>query len=363
MSKATRARILRRSGEESSEWGWPFSLSMITAGLRRHLSDTSVQVEDVVGFPLPHRRPSIGRIRGLHVSYASREGRGSVRLVLKEPLGTTRAGLAGAGRREVGVYQSLASHLPLRTPALIAGSNFGDWLIMELIPGGIEPEEWSSEDYLQAIEGLAGLHDRFWNLGQDLDAFAWLSRPQDIDFEVHLTAARQALERLESAGRPAALIEDAGRMLLLETLIRRAEDIVAPLQEEPATLLHGDYWPGNIVAGQDGGQVVFDWQLAAVGPGVLDLLTFVVKSEWWFEDLPLDPPAMIQTYRDLIKQKTGVSWSELAWKQLWDHALMWRFLQEWLDLIAATPEPLLATRAQQLERIWLGPLGQALDRL
>jgi hypothetical protein len=32
-------------------------------------------------------------------------------------------------------------------------------------------------------------------------------------------------------------------------------------------------------------------------------------------------------------------------------------------LIAATPEPLLATRAQQLERIWLGPLGQALDRL
>jgi hypothetical protein len=357
------ARMLRKSGEKPAEWGWPFSLSTITAGLRRYLSDTSVQVDSVVGFPLPHRRPSIGRIRGLQVFYTSRGGRRSERLVLKEPLGTTRAGLAGAGRREVGVYQSLASHLPLHTPALIAGSSLGDWLVMELIPGGIEPEEWGRQDYLQAIEGLAGLHDRFWSLGEDLDAFAWLSRPQDTDFEVHLTAARQALERLISAGHPAALAEDPGRMHLLETLIKRAGSIAAPLREEPATLLHGDYWPGNIAADQDGGQVVFDWQLAAVGPGVLDLLTFVVKSEWWFGDLPLDPPEMIRTYRDLIQRMTGAAWSDKAWKRLWDHALMWRFLQEWLDLIAATPGPLLATRAQQLERIWLEPLGQALERL
>jgi hypothetical protein len=58
-----------------------------------------------------------------------------------------------------------------------------------------------------------------------------------------------------------------------------------------------------------------------------------------------------------------MTWSEADWGRLWDHALMWRFLQEWLDLIAATPGPLLETRAQQLERIWLDPLGRAIERI
>lgn len=355
--------MLRNPESSLESWNWPFSLSNITAGLRRHLDDTTLQIQEVVGFVLPHRRPSIGRIRGLKVTYASKRGHGSIRLVLKEPLGTTRAGLAGAGRRELGVYQSLARHLPLKTPALIAGSPFGDWLILDVIPTGKDTARWEREDYLQAIAGLAGLHDRFWNLGQDLDAFAWLSRPQDIDFEVHLTAASQALDRLVKAGSPGALTGDPGRMRLLETLIERAEGIAEPLREEPATLLHGDYWPGNIAIAPDGTQVVYDWQLAGVGPGILDLLTFVVKSEWWFEEIPLSPEGMIAAYRRSLEEATGMTWSEADWGRLWDHALMWRFLQEWLDLIAATPGPLLETRAQQLERIWLDPLGRAIERI
>ena len=215
--------MLRKRGDIPAEWSWPFSLSTITAGLRRHLQDTGLQVLEVESFPLPHRSPSIGRIRGLLVTYASRQGNGSIRLVLKEPLGTTRAGLAGAGRREVGVYQSLASHLPLRVPGLIAGSPYGDWLIMELIPTAVDPRDWKMHDYLHAIESLAGLHDRFWNLGQDLDSFAWLSRPHDVDFEVHLTAATQAIERLRSSGSPAALTGDPERMKLLESLIASAD--------------------------------------------------------------------------------------------------------------------------------------------
>jgi len=354
----------QRAPESAPEaWNWPFSLSTLTAGLRRHLQDTSLQVLDVGSFPLLHRRPSIGRIRGLLVSYASRRARGTQRLVLKEPLGTTRAGLAGAGRREVGVYQSLAPHLPLSTPELIAGSPFGDWLILQVIPPGRDPEAWRKADYLQAISGLAELHDRFWNLGEDLDAFAWLSRPQDVDFEIHLTAAAQALERLVESGSPRALTADASRMALLEMLIEQAGRIVAPLRDQPATLLHGDYWPGNISAVPDAPQVVYDWQLAAVGPGILDLLTFIVKSEWWFEELPLPAVDLVHTYREQIEARTGMVWAEAEWQRLWDHALMWRFLQEWLDLIAATPGPLLETRAQQLECIWLVPLTRALERL
>ncbi|NIN93720.1 MAG: phosphotransferase, partial [Anaerolineae bacterium] len=54
--------------------------------------------------------------------------------------------------------------------------------------------------------------------------------------------------------------------------------MVLPLRRAPNTLLHGDYWPGNIAVLGDQRQIVYDWQLAGVGPGVIDLLVFVNKS-------------------------------------------------------------------------------------
>ncbi len=346
----------------ADEWVWPFTLANLTAGLRRELEDTTVQVLQVDSFPLPNRRPSIGRVQGLQVGYAGKRTRGAIKLVLKEPHGTTRAGLAGAGRREVGVYQSLVQHLPLSTPGLIAGSPFGDWLILEFIPASLEPEAWDKTHYLRAIDELTVLHDRFWNLGGDLDAFAWLSRPMDADFDVHVTAATQALQRVVQEGKPRALVEVPGRLHLLETLIEKAEAIIAPLRLQPMTLLHGDYWPGNIAVLEDGRSMVFDWQLAGVGPGIIDLLTFIIKSRWWFDHLPLPASTIIERYRQVLEEKNGFTWNADEWQMLWDHALMWRFLQEWLDLIAATPGPLLETRAHQLERIWLEPLGEAVER-
>jgi hypothetical protein len=41
---------------------------------------------------------------------------------------------------------------------------------------------------------------------------------------------------------------------------------------------------------------------------------------------------------------------------------MWRFVQEWLDLLAVIPLPVLATRAEQLDAVWLQPVEDALSR-
>jgi hypothetical protein len=41
---------------------------------------------------------------------------------------------------------------------------------------------------------------------------------------------------------------------------------------------------------------------------------------------------------------------------------LWRFLQEWLDLLAAIPESLLVASSGQLEKVWLDPVAQALAR-
>jgi hypothetical protein len=329
--------------------------------MRRYYQDTSIQVDEVNPVAMPDRRPSIGHIQGFEVSFHSRGGVGTCRLVLKEPRGTTRAGLAGVGRREVGVYSSLSPHLPLSTPAMIVGSPSGDWLVLEAIEDISDSGQWNADAYRQAIEALVDLHDRFWNLGEDLDAYPWLSRPLDADFEVHVTAAEQAFERIVEEGQPRAFSEKPERMRILKALIEHATALAAPLLKEPTTLLHGDYWPGNIAMLPDDAIMVYDWQLTGVGPGIIDLLVFINKSAWWFGELPIAINEIVDLYRRLIAERVGQKWSEEDWQVLWDHALMWRFLQEWVDVIAVTPEALLSTQEQLLEQLWLKPVSEAVQ--
>ncbi|MCK5633860.1 MAG: hypothetical protein KAI06_02180, partial [Anaerolineales bacterium] len=60
--------------------------------------------------------------------------------------------------------------------------------------------------------------------------------------------------------------------------------------------------------------------------------------------------------------RAGIQWDQETWSEIWDHALMWRFLQDWIDLLAVTPEPLLLTRAKQLESVWLVPVERAIEK-
>jgi hypothetical protein len=72
--------------------------------------------------------------------------------------------------------------------------------------------------------------------------------------------------------------------------------------------------------------------------------------------------AMVRHYREGIARLQGQHWEDSEWDRLWDHALLWRFLQEWLDLLAAIPESLLVASANQLEKVWLDPVAEALAR-
>ncbi len=356
------AEIGRDLRTEAAGWSWPFSRADLTAGLRRYLGDYSLKIIALEPSTLSHRRPAIGRITGLEASYAGSQLEGSLKLVVKEPRGTTRTGLAGAGRREVGFYSSLASQIPMPTPGLVAFSKEGDWIILEYLESVREPPTWTRQDYDQAIEALVGLHDRFWALTEDLGAFFWLSDPLAADFDVHVAAADKAIKVMIEVGRPGPLAGSPEHVALLTGLARQAARVVGPLRSQPGTLLHGDYWPGNIATLSENVQAVYDWQLAGVGPAVMDLLVFINKTDWWFGPLGDERKRLIQHYRTTLDQRCGVAWDDDEWDMLWDHALMWRFLQEWLDILAATPEALLTTRAVQLDQIWLEPLKAAVSR-
>jgi hypothetical protein len=112
---------------------WAFSRAQLTAGLRNHTGDNRLTIREIKEFDLPNRRPSVGRIRGIQVVCQGSTGQLKFKLVLKEPQGTTRIGMAGAGRREVSFYRCLAEQIPIKIPHLIAAQSDGEWMVFELI--------------------------------------------------------------------------------------------------------------------------------------------------------------------------------------------------------------------------------------
>jgi hypothetical protein len=341
---------------------WPFSRSELMAGIRRITRDPKLQLEEIKNYDIPQRRPSIGRIRGLEVTCKGESKNHTYQLVLKEPQGTTRTGTAGVGLREVSVYQILADQLPVRTPRLISAHPLGDWMVMDLLPPGRRHQIWTAKEYKLALDELITLHDRFWGLGDDLTIYNWLARPLDSDFDIYVRAAAAGVEYLIDDAPPALFAKDPQLAHLMGRLVLHADQIAASLNQAPATFIHGDFWPGNLHLNHEGILTIIDWQQAGIAPGVLDLVTFIQMSRWWFDPLPLSVAEIVAYYREGIAHTVGQEWAEPDWETLWDYALLWTFIAHWIDLVVAIPESLVETRLPNFEEIWLGPLRLAARR-
>ncbi|MBI5293800.1 MAG: aminoglycoside phosphotransferase family protein [Chloroflexi bacterium] len=340
---------------------WPFNGAELTAGLRRYLADPTLRIIKISEEPVD-TYPALGQIRGVGIDLERRNFGEHYSYLLKQPQGTSRFGLAGTGVREVGLYRTLASQLPIAVPELVASDANGDWLLMEPYPTTVRPERWTAKEYRQAIINLAHLHDRFWGLAEDLSVFPWLGRPLTNDYPVYVMAAAKSLETIVRHDTPAAITNSMERLTALARLISQADVVSQVLQSKPQTLLHGDYWPGNISVDEDGDQIVYDWQMVSVGPGAIDIVVFITTCQWWFSPLPITPQEIVAVYRQEMAAHTGQTWTDQEWACQWDFALMWRFLQEWLNTLAAPLTYSLQDSEGLLEAVWLEPLGRAVDR-
>ncbi len=342
---------------------WPFSRSELTAGLRRFTGDSLLQIDRIEPADIPQQRPSIGRIRGLSATCKGKGGsEETFHLVLKEPQGTTRTGTAGVGLREVSVYRVMSEQIPVPVPQLLAAHALGDWLVLKLLPPGKEPSQWTAAEYLLAIQNLVALHDKFWNLDADLSIYTWLARPLDSDFDIYVRAAANGVGHMVDDPPPALFARDPQLANLFGRLVLHADKLVAPLHKTPGTLIHGDFWPGNLHIDLQGTLTALDWQQAGIGPGILDLVTFLQASRWWFDPLPIPEEDIIAAYRESLAAANGHRWDAAEWEILWDHGLMWTFVAHWIDLVAAIPESLVETRLVSFEEIWLSPLRKAAER-
>ena len=343
---------------------WPFSTAELTAGLRRYLAEPGLQVRALSEQPLAQLRlpgQTAPGVRGLRVDYTLGGESFTLDCVVKELLEAVRPGLSNPGVREAGLYRSLATQLPMPTPALIAADQAGSWLVLEAVEAAA-PAPWDLNTFGQALGLLARLHERFWDLADDLSAYPWLARPLTRDFEVHVYSAAQALGAVVRDEWPARIAESPQILGTIGQMISQAERLAAPLRALPATLLHGELWAGNIVRDADGDMVVLDWQLAAIGPGVLDLVGMIKTTEWANGELPAPAERLAGRYRREIARLLNLRWSDADWAVLWDCALLWRFLQEMLPWSVSVPRDVFAARADAFDEVWLRPALDAAAR-
>lgn len=345
---------------------WPFTTAELTAGLRRYFVEPTLHIVNLNEYTLRHFLPTLdapARVRGLNVDYAVGQYQLNVKVLVKEPAGINRSGLAGVGRREVGVYRSLANQLPMSTPALIAADPAGEWLVIESVDWDLGPRDWQAEHYQRAVLSLVDLHERFWDLAEDLTAYPWLARPLGNDFGVHLHAAAQALAKLVADDWPPSLTHSAETLHMLGQIVSQGEYIIAPLQTIPHTLLHGNVWPGSLSLRADGEIIALDWRLAAVGPGLLDLVALIFNSQWRLRKLPLAAEALITLYRAELTHRLNITWSDIEWATLWDCALLWHFLQQPLPWLGHAPRASLTPEIlRAFTDVWLSPVLAAAAR-
>ena len=338
---------------------WPFTAAALTAGLRRHFKDPNVLILDITASTIPQQRSSLSMVRGLEVICKTSSGTKKLQMVVKQVASPSSASGAKAGWREHSLYAHMKDFIPLKIPTLVAADPHGEWMVMNLLPGGRLAENWGQADYMLSIEHLALLHEKFWNLGEDLTIYNWLGRPLSNEREYIISSAEAGLQRLWNAAQDHPLFQD---LATFDRLVGKAKIIADRLGELPPTLLHGDFWPGNLIIYPDKTLYAIDWELAAIGPGILDLVTFVQKSLWQFEKLPTSIPRLAAHYRGLLSISLKIEWKDQVWNAYWDHAVMWLFLSKWMGVLGRAPVSMIGTYQHDLERVWMQPLRAAVDR-
>jgi hypothetical protein len=210
----------------------------------------------------PEELPLQGGVAALlGASAVEHTGAGACRVFSGDGL-VAKIGPPDVVAREVAV---LSTSLPVSKPVLVdAGEG---WLVMTAEADDDGP--WSDDQLASALADLARLHDRFGGgavaSAAEL-AGAPLRRPFSSD------GADELLDPSRRLGFPlpaplARMLADPGPLL-------------AAAGEEPATLLHGDPWPGNVRRPSPERRVWIDWEMAGVGPAAADVATWLNQTAW-----------------------------------------------------------------------------------
>ncbi|MDQ6695685.1 MAG: aminoglycoside phosphotransferase family protein [Chloroflexota bacterium] len=342
----------------------PFSVDALQVAVRRYLSRPTLSIEEVV----PERLTggaSGSPVYRLNVSYRGSaedciDAGSMLSLILKRGANHKGAILAGSAQREASFYRTLAQQLPVRTPRMLLtaedivgepmqplivsasstlaqgweGLGFdSDWVLMEAVTSEVvfPQSSWTAEHYRIALSSLADLHAAWWGSPPDPTDYPWVWMPTGHHTEGLIREAREALMEIGKASWGERFFPKE-RLHAWLMLLDNPTPLFNMLSGMPQTLIHGDYWPGNISMRADG-PAVYDWQLVGVGPAPYDLSCFHSSSRWWFGRLPLSLTEMRNHYLERLNEQLGKKVDRYCFDMGMDAARAWRFAVLWPTVI------------------------------
>ena len=232
---------------------------------------------------------------GMIAFEASRPGEPDVRFVLRQPSGHVAGGAPVAARREHQLLTWLDDRgaiVPQPYDLDVFGARFGKpSLVIEFVEGDMRFDPRDRIAYARAFAG--GLYHVHWH-----------GRAQNgLDFLPEIASVAAVM--LERVRREApANSDEAG---WLDLLMPRF-----PIEERnESTLLHGDYWPGNVLWGDGCISAIVDWEESAWGDPLSDLALSRLDLLWMLDEAAVD--AFTAHYADL----TDVDLTRLPEWDLW----------------------------------------------
>ena len=177
--------------------------------------------------------------------------------------------------RELTVYRDILSGTDLTTPALIGGwaDTHRGALVLEWVRGAPLAEIGDFSTWEAAARWLARMHMTFAAPLSGTDP-SW-KHPSLVHYDRQLlqAAGRRGLER--------AAEQQLGSARTRTSLAEAHERGLGALTTAESTVVHGDFYPSNIIVSADRIAVV-DWELAGWGPAELDLAALIAGA-WGYE--------------------------------------------------------------------------------
>jgi hypothetical protein len=169
-----------------------------------------------------------------------------------------KAGTPEGTAREAFLFGEAAALMPVGLPALVeAGPG---WILTQDVGGEhIQPAD------VVPLDGLAATHELFEGAtGIEHDRF------RDV-----FVRERDGLLSGARVSANAAVLPEP-----LSSLLADPSPLLVILETQPRTLVHGDAWPGNVLARGTQDFVWLDWAESGAGPAAFDLAVWLYGSPW-----------------------------------------------------------------------------------